>query len=319
MSKRNFFRSNGLRGGLAWRAMAVLLAFGVGGTVAWAAPPRDRTPPTMPTNLRVSGVTATSVTLSWNASSDDSGSFNYYLVSSAGVAAYVPQFYTSYTFVSGHTAGQTYTFHVYAQDAARNRSGNSNTATATLPLLTDPPTTPELLIPDVTSRRIALSWTASQGDAVRYWLYVNGVQVLQWHQTTSVTLWGLEPGSTHTFTVRGRDTRGNWSDLSEPLTIKTAPLDPNDQKPPSTPTGLSESHFGDAEFWLSWTDSTDNVTPQRALIYEVYVNGDLSDITFGSGARSINYGNFGELNTVEVIAIDEAGNRSEAATLTFQL
>lgn len=318
MSRRNFLRSRGLRGGLAWRAVAILVMLGGGGAEVWAAP-RDRVPPTTPTNLRVTGVTATSVTLSWNASSDDSGSFNYYLVSSAGVTAYVPQSYTSYTFVSGHTAGETYTFHVYAQDAARNRSANSNTATATLPLLTDPPTTPVLLMPDVTSRRIALSWTPSQGDAVRYWLYDNGVQILQWHQTTSFTLWLQEPGSTHTFTVRGRDTRGNWSEFSEPLTVKTAPIDPNDYKPPSTPMDLSESHFGDGEVWLSWTQSTDNVTPQRAIIYEVYMNGELSDMQFGSGARSINYGNFGEWNTVEVIAIDEAGNRSAAGTLTFFL
>jgi hypothetical protein len=39
----------------------------------------------------------------------------------------------------------------------------------------------------------------------------------------------------------------------------------------------------------------------------------------GTGARSIKHGNFGEFNTVEVIAVDEAGNESAPATLTFFL
>ena len=61
-----------------------------------------------------------------------------------------------------------------------------------------------------------------------------------------------------------------------------------------------------------------------ALVYNgtdmrVYVNGVLSDVQFGTGANSINYGNFGQSNSVDVIAVDEAGNASAPATLTFQL
>jgi hypothetical protein len=49
----------------------------------------------------------------------------------------------------------------------------------------------------------------------------------------------------------------------------------------------------------------------------VFVNGVLSDIAIGSG-RSIVYGEPG-LNTIEVVAIDTAGNRSEAATVQVVL
>jgi len=58
--------------------------------------------------------------------------------------------------------------------------------------------------------------------------------------------------------------------------------------PPSTPTGLNEMHFRDGEFWLSWAESTDNVTPQDFIRYNVYVNGVFSDVLFGTGANSIN-------------------------------
>ena len=103
------------------------------------------------------------------------------------------------------------------------------------------------------------------------------------------------------------------------MTVTTPQPNPNDHTPPSVPTNLWVNDFGDAEFWLSWTESTDNVTPQDFIRYDVYVNGELSDIRFGTGANSINYGNFGQFNTVEVIAVDEAGNESAPAVLTFFL
>ena len=38
---------------------------------------KDRTPPTQPTNLHTTAITATSVTLAWNPSTDNSGNFTY--------------------------------------------------------------------------------------------------------------------------------------------------------------------------------------------------------------------------------------------------
>jgi chitodextrinase len=299
------------------RALAAVLVMACAAAPVWAAP-RDRTPPTTPTNLRATAVTPSSVALAWNASSDNSGTFNYYVQCSNGVTAYVPQFYTSYNFVSNLTPGQSYSFFVYAVDGARNRSGNSNTLTVTLPLTTDPPSTPALSATSVGPRHISLSWTASIGDAVRYWVYDNGVQVMQWGQDTSYVAF-VAPETTHSFMVRGRDRYGNWSAFSNTVTVTTPPTDPNDHTPPTTPAGVTEMHFGDAEVWVSWSESTDNVTPQDWIYYFVYMNGELSDVQVGTGERSINYGKFGEWNTIEVIAADEAGNRSAPATLTFFL
>ena len=66
-------------------------------STAVAAPP-DRTPPTTPTNLRVTGASDYSVSLAWNASTDNSGFWYYRLVSSSGASVLVDRTQTSYTF-----------------------------------------------------------------------------------------------------------------------------------------------------------------------------------------------------------------------------
>jgi hypothetical protein len=100
--------------------------------------------------------------------------------------------------------------------------------------------------------------------------------------------------------------------------VTTGPVDPNDITPPSTPMHLQEFHYaGDFEMTVSWAESTDNVDPQDALRYEVYVNGELADVVFGTGT-SISYGVSGT-NVIEVFAIDAAGNRSEPARIVTEI
>jgi chitinase len=202
-----------------------------------------------------------------------------------------------------------------------NWSGYSNSVTVTTLPANTPPAAPVLSAPSVGPTHISLSWTSPANGAppFRYWIYRDGAQIITAHQTNSITFYNVAPGTTHTYTVKARTGTGVFSAHSNAVTVTTPQPDPNDHTPPSTPTNLSENDFGDAEFWLSWTESTDNVTPQDFIRYDVFVNGQLSDVQVGSGARSINYGNFGESNTVEVIAVDEAGNKSAPATLTFIL
>ncbi|CAG0998866.1 Chitinase A1 [Phycisphaerales bacterium] len=281
--------------------------------------PRDRTPPTTPTNLQVTAVSSTSVSFAWGPSSDNSGSFFYVLFSGNTAVANASMSATTYT-LTGLNPGTTYTFRLRARDQSMNWSGYSNTVTATTLPANTPPSPPELSA-SVGPTHIALSWTAPPDAAPpqRYWIYQDGAPIITWHQTNSVTFYLLNPGTTHTYTVQVRDGNGVFSEQSKAVTVTTPPSDPNDHTPPDKPTNLFEDDFGDAEFWLTWTESTDDVTPQDIVRYDVYVNGELSDIQIGTGMRSINYGNFGEFNTVEVYAIDEAGNTSPPATLTFFL
>ena len=88
-----------------------------------------------------------------------------------------------------------------------------------------------------------------------------------------------------------------------------------DTTPPTTPAGLSASTFGDAEIWLSWGASSDNATPTGLIVYEVFLNGRFDQGICCGQTQAIMYGDLGVLNTIEVFAIDGAGNRSAPATV----
>ena len=105
--------------------------------------------------------------------------------------------------------------------------------------------------------------------------------------------------------------------MGQPITVTTKAADPTDVTPPTAPTGLSAYGFGDGEIDLMWTASTDDRDPASAIRYEVYVNGVVADSMYNR-TTSIVYGVSGT-NTIAVIAIDAAGNKSAPATTTVVL
>jgi hypothetical protein len=89
-----------------------------------------------------------------------------------------------------------------------------------------------------------------------------------------------------------------------------------DTTPPSAPPNLSANVFGDGETWLDWNASTDNATPSGLIVYEVFLNGRFDQPIGGGLTAAILYADLGVVNTIEVIAIDGAGNRSAPASVT---
>jgi hypothetical protein len=85
---------------------------------------------------------------------------------------------------------------------------------------------------------------------------------------------------------------------------------------PTTPANLSANVFGDGETWLSWSESTDNATPTGLIVYEVFLNGRFDQPIGGGQTQAILYADLGVMNTIEVIAVDGAGNRSAPASVT---
>jgi len=98
--------------------------------------------------------------------------------------------------------------------------------------------------------------------------------------------------------------------------VTTKSIDPNDHQAPTAPSDVSAEGYSDGstELLITWTASADNVDPQSQLRYEVFINGILHEITVGT-TRTPAYGDVGT-NTIEVFAIDNAGNRSLAGTTT---
>jgi chitodextrinase len=301
--------------------LSALLVIGivvVGASTA-AAQGRDRTPPTTPTNLRVTATTPYSVTLAWNPSTDNSGKFSYVICCGGTTQASVPQTATSFTYTAGMEAGRSFTFRIYAVDAAGNYSKPSNSVTVRLPSDTVPPATPAVAVTEVGPTHIALSFRSTDnGPHVWYWITMNGQTIVAGNNTGTATIAPLQPEAAYTFTVRARDFAANWSAESAPLTVTTKPRNPNDHTPPTTPTNLRETHWDDGETELRWDQSTDDFDPQSILEYRVHVNGVLQDVAVGRG-RSIVYIEVGILNTVTVTAVDTAGNESAPATITIQM
>jgi chitodextrinase len=301
---------------------AILLVLVMLAAVSPATAAQDRRAPTTPTNLRVTGMTAYSVSLAWDPSTDNSGSVTYVICCANVSSETFPGPASSHVYRAGLEAGRSFSLRIVARDAAGNYSKYSNTVTFTLPRDVTPPTKPTVSLTDVGPTHVSLAWSAvDDGPNVWFNVYKDGSPVSIATRNSSGTFHLLTPETSYTFTVQARDFGGNTSPMSDPITVTTEASDPNDVTPPTTPTDLHESHFGDGEIHLTWTQSTDDFTQQSFIRYNVFVNGVLSDITVGSGF-SIVYNNNpggGGLVAVDVIAVDTAGNESAPASITINM
>ena len=279
---------------------------------------KDRRAPTTPTNLQVTGMTAYSVSLTWNPSTDNSGSVTYIICCANVSSETFPGPASSRVYQAGLEAGRSFTLRIVARDAAGNYSGYSNSVTFTLPRDTTPPTKPTVSVTDVGPTHVSLAWSSVEdGPHVWFNVYMNGSPVRQGVRDTSGTFGPLQPETSYTFTVQARDFGGNNSPMSDPVTVTTEATDTSDTTPPTTPGNLRDNgmSFQDGETWLFWDQSTDNVDPQAVIRYDVYVNS-VFDHSLQGFDRTVVYGNPGVFNTYQVIAVDAAGNPSDPATLT---
>ena len=105
--------------------------------------------------------------------------------------------------------------------------------------------------------------------------------------------------------------------MPKPRPVTTPAADQSDVTPPTTPAGVWADLYGDGsrEMQVIWAASTDDVTPQSAIVYLVSVNGVVDNSAVGNTSTSV-YGVAGD-NVISVIAIDAAGNRSGAATFNI--
>lgn len=82
----------------------------------------------------------------------------------------------------------------------------------------------------------------------------------------------------------------------------------------------SDCCCGANEAMIFWGHSTDNVTAQEHIRYELRLNGQFEDATiFAYRLQFSMYLKVGAVNTIEVFAVDEARNRSLPATMTVDL
>jgi chitinase len=280
--------------------------------------------PAKPSNLRSTGNTSWSVSLAWD---PVTGIASYRARDNWGREITVPGTQTSVTWkYPAHPplqAGSTYSFAVYAVDAAGNKSAGSNAVTVPLPPDTRPPTVPTFTVTSVGTRHISLTWSSTDDSPfISYVVTKDGVRISGgWISETSRTFTLLQPGTTYTFTAQARDAYvnvpgGNLSAVSPPFSVTTKVNDGSDVTPPTQPSNVQAFSYGDLEMQVWWTASTDAVTPQHVIVYEIYVNGVHENTAIGKNMTPSAYGVHGD-NVITVIAIDEAGNRSIAGRTTL--
>ena len=273
------------------------------------------TAPTTPTNLHASAVAQTTVTLAWNPSTDNSGSVTYRIEMSSIYSSWAMETTQSSLTWTSLSPNTTYSFYVNAFDGQGNRSANSNTLTVTTLADTTPPTSPELSGSVLGPSQVSLTWTAATDEnqwwSLPYQVFVNGSPAahVNWDAERRVHIRHLTPATTYTFTVQAYDTSNNRS-TSNPITLTTQPS--SDTVPPTAPTNLHlVSDNGGGEFYIGWTQSTDDVDPQYAIEYEIYVNGVMSGLPVSAGVdEDFVYARPECVNTVVVKAVDRTGNTS---------
>jgi chitodextrinase len=276
---------------------ALLLALSVP-AAAHARPPRDTVAPSVPTGLRVVSVTEDSVTLAWNASTDNSGKIHAYIVSPG---SYHPGDSTVKT-ITGLVPNYTQTYRVSAMDAAGNQSAPSAPLTATTAPDVTAPTAPSgLQVTATTASSVSLAWTRSTDRwALWYEVLMDG-NVVATASSTAARVRHVAPGS-HVFSVRARDWGGNVSAASNAVTVVLA--DTGDVTPPAAPANLTATDFADfcGGVGLAWGRST------GAVEYEIFRDGRFFQLV-GDVGNAFVYAPDGA-STWTVVAVDAAGNSS---------
>ena len=200
-------------------------------------PPTDTLPPSVPGTPSVI-VTASSVTLSWAASSDDVGVVGYDIFRAAGSSGGTftsigTSQGTAFT-NSGLTSNAAFRYQVRARDAAGNTSGFTPPVVATTSgstTDTQSPTVPGTpLASGITASSVTLSWPASTDNVA-----VTGYDIFRapgasggtfasvgTSATALFTNTGLSANTVYRYQVRARDTAGNASGFSGTVTVTTA-------------------------------------------------------------------------------------------------
>ncbi|MBP1999621.1 chitinase [Paenibacillus shirakamiensis] len=329
-AKTSYIKSKGLGGAMIWElsedcrtspkftctGTKLLTQLGTDLNVNSTTPPvTDTTAPSVPANLTSTAKTSTSVTLKWDASTDNVGVTGYDVYQGSTLLTRVTG--TTYT-ATGLTAQTAYTFTVKAADAAGNISAASSSlaVTTSAPATTDTqaPTAPtNPVVSAITDKGATLTWTASTDN-----VGVTGYQIFQGTTSVATTtgttfnLTGLTANTSYTYTIKAKDAAGNVSAASSAVTFKTLAAASTDTQAPTTPTAVTASSKTDTSVVLKWTASTDNVGVTGYDIYKgTTLAGSVSGTTLTYTATGLTAST---AYSFTVKAKDAAGNVSAAST-----
>lgn len=206
----------------------------------------ETTPPTTPTGVATSNPSATSVTVSWNASTDNIAVTGYelkYNSTSLGTSSSLSRS------VTGLAPNVQYAFSVRARDEFGNWSNWSSPAVnITLFDVTAPSAPGGFNSGSSTHAQVSFSWTASTDDVavVAYDLYriLHGNALLLASLSSSATTYQdthILPGASYGYFLKARDGSGNASTATSTVNVSIPQVPDTDTD--GIPDGL-ETLFG---------------------------------------------------------------------------
>jgi chitodextrinase len=197
-------------------------------------PPPDTSSPSVPTGITATGLTATTVSVSWSASSDNVGVIGYGVYVDGTLVGSTSQ--RTFT-ASGLTCGKSYAVTVDAYDGAGNRSPQSTpltVATSVCPDTQAPSAPGSLRATAATTSSVVVAWNPSTDNVAvtGYRVYKDGAFVTT-TTSTSHSFGSLTCGTAYTFGVDAYDAAGNLSSPRTTLTTATAacPAPPSGSDP----------------------------------------------------------------------------------------
>jgi hypothetical protein len=190
--------------------------------------------------------------------------------------------------------------------------GNAQAAQAGI----DPSKPPlDVRVASVSGNDVTLAWTPPAGNNF-WWIYIydnDAKELITDAGKGGFTLERLRSGTTHTFTAIYGDFTSDPKNPGPNFSV-SAPSAPvrvtlparSDTRPPTVPGRVRSEPRGDGTvFVTAWDPSTDDVTPQAKIQYDI-VSWTGFTSWYGGESGTTDWG------AVNVRAVDEAGNRSAA-------
>ena len=229
---------------------------------AGSSGPPDTQAPSVPQSVAAVANSATSVTVTWAASSDNVGVAGYDVFRGTSKVATVGGSTTSFTDTTA-LPSTTYSYTVDAFDAVPNTSAKSAPATVTTPAASDTqaPSVPQSVAAVANSATsVTVTWAASSDN-----VGVAGYDVFRGTSkvatvggsTTSFTDTTALPSTTYSYTVDAFDAVPNTSAKSAPATVTTPAA--SDTQAPSVPQSVAAVANSATSVTVTWAASSDNV------------------------------------------------------------
>lgn len=290
-------------------------------SVTTSAVVADTLAPTTPANLRSTDQTDSTVTLAWDASTDNVGVASYIVTYSFGTKTLTVT--TTSASITGLSANTAYTFYVKAKDAAGNTSGDSpnlvvtTKATSEVVKATGAPGAPHLSHNNWSGESAYnLHMTMWYGNNASKWeVYENGNLFYSANitdnspnqQDASLDV-SAKPNGTYNYYTKLTNKFG--SSTSDTITVTVTKGAAGDTTAPTVPQSFALTGKTSSSVSLSWAAATDNVAVTGYVITGgpsvVNVTGTSTTVT-GLAANTA--------YSFTVKAKDAAGNLSAASSV----